>query len=176
MNRTNSYLVTDKCTRIYVSQFFFFKLTWVPQKLKCKCAPTIFPEGLTINYHDERFPYLLRHVSQGVVSKTEQMRNFCWTNGLTASARAESLDRAVPFVSSLNHFRNEKLTRTHEWAPQYFLKGASAVSNGFRKEGLDPKMLVSICGLTEVTVRHKARHKTSSPTLKRLWKHQKVLA
>ena len=47
--------------------------------------------------------------------------------------------------------------------PHYLIKADSAASNGFRKRGLDPRMLVSFLGLTEVTVRDKVLSLSLNP-------------
>lgn len=77
----------------------------------------------------------------------------------------QMLERAVPFYF-LNHFR---LVRLGVRA-QYF-KRDSAVSNRFRKEGLDPNSFLCVV-LTKVTV----VTKTSSLSLKPLWKYPNLLA
>ena len=59
-----------------------------------------------------------------------------------------------------------KNSRGQGWAPHYFLKADSAVSNGFRKKGLDTKTLVSIRVLSEVTARHKGSFADSETPLK----------
>ena len=59
-----------------------------------------------------------------------------------------------------------KNSRGQGWARYYFPKADSAVSNGFRKKGLDPKTLVSIRVLTEVTACHKGSFAVSETPLK----------